>query len=97
MSKYYNAEDVINTLADQWRFEQEMEYPDTAEDIEEWKKVARTLFSDLPTIDIVHCEDCKRKQIENSDEGTCYFWCDYWQRSIDDTDYCSKGKRKDNE
>ena len=56
MSKYYKAEDVINTLADQWRFEQVMEYPDTAEDIEEWKKVARALYATLPTIEV--SEDC---------------------------------------
>ena len=51
MSKYYKAEDVINTLADQWRFEQEMESPYPTEDIEEWKKVARELFADIPIIE----------------------------------------------
>ena len=24
--------------------------------------------------EIVHCKDCKRKQIESSDEGTSYYW-----------------------
>lgn len=70
MSKYYKAEDVINTLADQWRFEQEMEYSDTAEDIEEWKKVARKLFADLPTIEVSDEQLSKLKSRENSVENT---------------------------
>ena len=52
MSKYYKAEDVINTLADQWHFEATMEYPDTAGDIKEWKENARELYADLPTIEL---------------------------------------------
>lgn len=52
MSKYYKAEDVINTLADQWHFEATMEYPYAADDIEEWKENARELYASLPTIEV---------------------------------------------
>ena len=52
MAKYYKAEDVINTLADQWRFEAETESPYATADIEEWQELARELFADLPTIEV---------------------------------------------
>ena len=73
MSKYYKAEDVINTLADQWHFEATMEYPDTAGGIEEWKENARELFADLPTIEV--SEDCisREQVIEAIDEVDWYY------------------------
>lgn len=56
MSKYYKAEDVIDTLAEQWHFEATIDCPYAADDIEEWKENARELFADLPTIEV--SEDC---------------------------------------
>lgn len=56
MSKYYKAEDVINTLADQWRFEATMDSPYASNDINGYLENAKLLFSDLPTIEV--SEDC---------------------------------------
>lgn len=52
MSKYYKADNIINTLADQWRAEAEAESSYPPLDIEELKEIARRLFADLPTIEV---------------------------------------------
>lgn len=58
MSKYYKAEDVIRAIAEQLCWIARTEYGDkfTTED---WLEEAEDYVSDLPTIDIVRCEDCK--------------------------------------
>ena len=91
MSKYYKVDDVINTLADQWRFEQEMESPYLTEDIEEWKKVARELFADLPTIDIVRCKDCTFAKPTNTENAIQCTWLSGYRFRKDH--YCSAGER----
>lgn len=51
----------------------------------------------LPTIEIVHCKDCKWCGVQNEPEGTCYYWC----RNIgvgfavDEWNYCCWGERAD--
>ena len=60
MSKYYKAEDVIRKYAEMIADEAYWEHgvgngsPD-----EEDMDIAREYYSDLPTIDIVHCKNCK--------------------------------------
>lgn len=49
------------------------------------------LVRDAPTIDaveVVRCKDCKFRY------GNACDWADFW---LKDDDFCSKGKRKDNE
>lgn len=56
------------------------------------EKVIETLEMDLPSIDIVHCKDCKHwKHIEGSS-----FCGNQWETYTETTedDYCSHGERK---
>lgn len=59
MGKYYKAEDVINTLADQYMFEATMDSPYASNDINDYLENAKLLLADLPTIEVVFCEECK--------------------------------------
>ena len=43
--------------------------------------------------DLVRCKDCRQKHIGGS--VTHYYWCDLWDREVDDTDYCAWGERRE--
>ena len=62
------------------------------------------MIADIPladVVEVVRCRECKYKEL--MDEGvTKYYYCALEDRpnrqwSVDDTDYCSWGERKDNE
>ena len=42
---------------------------------------------------VVYCKDCIQKHIGGS--VTHYYWCDLWDREVDDTDYCAWGERRE--
>ena len=55
-------------------------------------------IDDAPSIDIVRCQECKYKRI-NEDGETRYYYCALEDRpnrqwSVDDTDYCSWAERE---
>lgn len=61
--------------------------------------IAKMAVAYAPSIDIVRCAECKFKRI-NEDGTTKYYYCALEDRpnrqwSIDDTDYCSWGERKE--
>ena len=37
-------------------------------------------------------KDCRQRHIGGS--VTHYYWCDLWDREVDDTDFCAWGERK---
>lgn len=61
-----------------------------------WRRI-----QEAPSIDVVRCGDCKFKSLY--DEGdTKYYYCALEDRpnrqwSVDDTDFCSWGERKEGE
>ena len=42
---------------------------------------------------VVFCKDCKHKCIKG--KTTRYHYCEIWKSAVDDTDFCSRGERKD--
>lgn len=44
---------------------------------------------------IVRCKDCIQKHIGGS--VTHYYWCDLWDREVDDTDHCAWGEERSEE
>ena len=78
MSKYIKLEDAISKM-DEWFCEP---YTPTQ------------LLSDLPTIDIVHCEECKRCLSEEIEETMpIYIYCDLSKSETEWDSYCSCGER----
>ena len=94
MSKYIKLEDAIKSVADQYMFEASIENPQSCDDIKEWEKVASRVFSDIPTIDIVRCKDCKYSEvylIDSNEEPQR--WCKVGlAKAVGDDDYCSWGE-----
>lgn len=78
MSRYIDADKVIQILNDSM-----CTFPDcyVAENIEQ-----------LPTIDIVRCENCRKSHIDG--KSTHYLWCVEWGRSTDTFGYCERGERE---
>lgn len=57
-------------------------------------------IDDAPTIDIVRCKECKFIRIY--EDETSFYYCALEDRpnrqwSVDETDYCSWGERKESE
>ena len=62
--------------------------------------VTESDIADLPTIDIVRCEDCMSSKVyRNDSSGVAGRFCEAFRlvRMVTDDDYCSYGERKDNE
>lgn len=97
MSKHIKLEDVKEAFT-------EKVIISSRESAEELTRVLRAIkqrIADLPTIDIVHCKDCKHnpKKTQNFMDGKCPFCCeDVWYSSTPSDDfYCAYGERIDNE
>lgn len=58
--------------------------PETGEKIEAIIKEAQP---------IVRCKDCKHKCIKG--KTTRYHYCEIWKSAVDETDFCSRGEKKD--
>ena len=46
----------------------------------------------LRQVKIVQCKDCKYSRLKKSG---IKLHCKWWYRSVEDTDYCSRGERKE--
>ena len=52
-------------------------------------------IEEQPSIDIVHCKDCKHKYVTGT--TTQYYVCDFMDAQFDEKGYCHHGERIDNE
>lgn len=43
--------------------------------------------------EIIHCKDCRHKCIKG--KTTQYHYCEIWKSAVDETDFCSRGERRD--
>ena len=55
-------------------------------------RLAKNIIEDMPTIDIVQCENCRKSHIDG--KTTHYLWCTEWGRSTDTFGYCERGERE---
>ena len=60
MSKYYKAEDVIRKRAEDLADTSYWEYGNP-KNTDDWIEVAKMEFKHLPTIEIVHCWECRHR------------------------------------
>lgn len=86
MSKYYKAEDVDKLIAN-------------VKSGYGMSKSTDELVADLPTIDIVHCKDCKWS--ESNGSNTDGYFCHHGHHNplyqVFSLHFCSYGERIDNE
>ena len=58
----------------------------------------RATINNMPTIDIVHCGECKCCRDELIEEYMpLYIYCEKWSHETGFDDFCSAGERIDNE
>lgn len=96
MNKYYKAEDVIRKYAEMIADEAYWEHgvgdgkPD-----EEDLDIAREYYSDLPTIDIVRCEDCRHSTytVKNRVTHETFYACPYSCINHEGKFFCAYGER----
>ena len=94
MSRWIDAE-YCEDFFDRWESRVKNADPVTIDVVQN----TRTLLRDAPSIDIVFCRDCEYKRLY--DEGdTKYYYCALEDRpnrqwSVDDTDFCSYGERRE--
>ena len=97
MSKYYKAEDVIRKRAEDLADTSYWEYGNP-KNVDEWLEVAEMEFKDLPTIDIVHCCECKCCRDELIEEYMpLYIYCEKFGHETEFEGFCKYGERIDNE
>lgn len=97
MAEYIKREDAYNCLREKWKA------AESREDIFEADTVRQDAveISNLPTVDaveVVHCKDCEYSiEVKESDSIICRHPSQHstYERTSDD--YCSFGKRKEQE
>lgn len=57
-----------------------------------WEQEVEKKVDAMPTIDIVRCEECKRRY-RSGYRGDEYWVCDFMDAKIKDDDFCSYGER----
>lgn len=88
MSRYIDADAVIARIAGQMSYEIEVETGNETDCVD----LAEELLNDIPSIDIVRCEKCRKSHIDG--KTTHYLWCTEWGRSTDTFGYCERGERE---
>lgn len=90
MSKYIKLEDAIHNI--------NLEVIGRKEYTGDMKANLFFALDDLPTIDIVHCGECKCCRDELIEEHMpLYIYCEKWNHETDFDGFCKLGERKDNE
>ena len=59
-----------------------------------YKKVAKALLDEIPTVDavpVIRCAVCENAKVVD-DKGNC--WCDELALRMKPDDFCSRGKRR---
>ena len=79
MSRYIDADVLFDAM-------EETEWYNNADRDE----IAERLIMDAPTIDIVHCGECKMWMSEH----LCQWWSRYGTVETDAADFCSYGERE---
>ena len=90
MSKYIKLEDAIHNI--------NLEVTGREEYTGDMKANLFFALDDLPTIEIVHCGECKCCRDELIEEYMPLFiYCEKWNHETDFDGFCSAGERIDNE
>lgn len=97
MSRYIDADNAIERLGVYLMTDAQIEYGGLAsEDIDDWKPIAIDIFKGAPTIDIVRCKECKKR--DTFDCGVAYYdesW-DEWHYDVPSEEwFCADGERED--
>lgn len=90
MSKYYKAEDVVSKIVNT----PTRVITDDLTALADRQHEIIDMLADLPTIDIVHCEECKHNPKRTNDfaYGRCVCCCeDDWYGYVPDDDYIDVG------
>ena len=71
--KYFEAEKVIEALAEQEMYEARLEWPDASDDLEDWKEAVIDTLEDVPSIEVVRCKDCRHYESDDlcGNAGCC--------------------------
>ena len=91
MSKYADIEQIKKTIREEW-----IKYMPSALDMNISFVLGK--IAEVPTIDIVHCKDCKNCRYEFIDENMpLYIYCDIWRDETDFDGFCKYGEERDEE
>ena len=87
MSRYINAEEAFNLLADA---------PQAIVPKAIWKVGIRSILDQCNAIDIVRCKECKYYNVYLDEHG-CWKRCDLTMVGAEADCFCSWGERKESE
>ena len=92
MSKYADIEQIKEVIRKEW-----VKYMPSDLDINLSFVLGK--IAEVPTIDIVHCKDCKHVtyKINPTRSQDVFYACHYSEIQHDGDFYCAYGERKDNE
>ena len=91
MSKYIKLEDAIEAVTSLFRVS--AIFSGMNDNEKEWREKAEKVLDNLPTIDIVRCQDCKHGEYREDFDN---YLCDQLGLgSVNDADFfCSYGERE---
>ena len=97
MSRYIDAEKAIEALAKYEMYEARAEFPDASDDLEDWKELVIERLENVPSIEIVRCEDCMeyRKFATKTDELESDGFCLFNNFGVNAGDFCSDAERRE--
>ena len=58
-----DADAVITAIAEEYKYEAELEHPYASDDLEDYKADARLLLEGIPSIDLVTCGECRKYKV----------------------------------
>ena len=90
MSEYTKREDAIEALMCYF-----IPQVYTGEQVDRAKNIAESIINGVPTIEIIHCKDCKHNYNTCFNHGVNEPICDFTDRKLKETDFCSYGERKE--
>ena len=91
MSKYADIEEIKKVIREEW-----VKYMPSGLDINLSFVLGK--IAEVPTIDIVHCGECKCCRDELIEEYMpLYIYCEKWKHETDFDGFCKYGERNDNE
>lgn len=92
--KYYRTKDVIKKYAEKIANDAYCDYGvGNGKPNKEDMNISTNFFSEVPTIDIVRCGECKCCRDELIEEHMpLYIYCEKWNHETDFDSFCSAGE-----
>lgn len=82
----------VDALIDKWRTDLDITENDKADVFVGYSYITSTI-NDVPSIDLILCENCRYYHFAQHSDGKGYCRCTGYQTNIDD--FCSKGERSE--